>query len=179
MSEESCYNMTNMQVQRYLNERILKTTLISEVSSNDNIEITANDDDVYISPNETKIVAEVVLVDLKTLAQTYLCSICNVLFSIDSGIAWCNNCSNISAQSACKSKAYLRSWILKNDDQSKLHISVFYSVIVWKFDLPLSNTAQNVTVYKLINKAFLFKIDQFSKCMEFVDSLQFHFITSW
>ena len=29
MSEESCYNMTNMQPQRYLNERILKTTLTS------------------------------------------------------------------------------------------------------------------------------------------------------
>ena len=29
MWEESCYNMTNMQPQRYLNERILKTTLTS------------------------------------------------------------------------------------------------------------------------------------------------------
>ena len=178
MSEESCYNMTNMQVQRYLNERILKTTLISEVCSNDNIEVTANDDDVYISPNETKTVAKVVVVDLKTLAQTYLCSICNVSFSIESGLAWCNNCNNVSAQSACKSKAYLRSWILKDDDQSKLHISVFHSVIVWKFDLPLSNTAQNVIVYQLINKAFLLKIDQFNKFMEFVDNLQFYFITS-
>ena len=178
MSEESCYNMTNMQVQRYLNERILKTTLISEVCSNDNIEVTANDDDVYISPNETKTVAKVVVVDLKTLAQTYLCSICNVSFSIESGLAWCNNCNNVSAQSACKSKAYLRSWILKDDDQSKLHISVFHSVIVWKFDLPLSNTAQNVIVYQLINKAFLVKIDQFNKFMEFVDNLQFYFITS-
>ena len=27
MSEKSCYNMTNMQVQRYLDEGILKTTL--------------------------------------------------------------------------------------------------------------------------------------------------------
>ena len=54
MWEESCYNMTNMQVQRYLEERILKTTLTSEVSSSDDIEVTAIDDDVYISPNETK-----------------------------------------------------------------------------------------------------------------------------
>ena len=35
MSEESCYNMTNMQVQRYLDERILKTTLALDVSSRD------------------------------------------------------------------------------------------------------------------------------------------------
>ena len=39
MSKESCYNMTNMRVQRYLDERILKTTLISEVSLNDDIEV--------------------------------------------------------------------------------------------------------------------------------------------
>ena len=113
MLDESCYNMTNMQVQRYLDERILKTTLTSEVSSND-----ANDDDVYISPNETKIIAKVVAADLKTLVQTYLGSICNVSFSIENGLAWCNNCNNVSAQSACKAKTYLGSSILKDDDQS-------------------------------------------------------------
>ena len=65
MSKESCYNMTNMRVQRYLDERILKTTLISEVSLNDDIEVTANDDIVYILfTNETKIVAKVVTADL-------------------------------------------------------------------------------------------------------------------
>ena len=33
--------MTNMQVQTQLDERILKTALTSEVSSNDDIEVTA------------------------------------------------------------------------------------------------------------------------------------------
>ena len=82
------------------------------------MEVTAIDYDVYISPNETKIVAKVVAADLKTLAQTYLCSICNVSFSIENGLAWCNNCNNASAQSACKAKTYLGSSILKDDDQS-------------------------------------------------------------
>ena len=158
------------------NEQILKTTLTSEVSSN--MEVTAIDYDVYVSPNVTKIVAKVVAADLKTLAQTYLCSICNVSFSIENGLAWCNNCNNVSAQNACKSKAYLGSSILKDDDQSKLHIIFFHSIIERKFDLPLSNTAQKVIVCKLI-KTFLFTIDRFNKCLEFVDNWQFHFITSW
>ena len=106
--------------------------------------------------------------DLKTLAQTYLCLICNVSFSIENGLAWCNNCNNVSAQSACKSKAYLGSSILKDDDDSKLHVSVFHSIIERKFDLPLSNAAQNLTICKLINKTFLFTIDRFNKCREFV-----------
>ena len=46
MSEESCYNMTNMHIQRYLDERILKITLTSEISSNDDIEVRKIDDDV-------------------------------------------------------------------------------------------------------------------------------------
>ena len=108
--------------------------------------------------------------DLKTLAQTYLCSICNVSFSIENGLAWCNNCNNVSAQNACKSKAYLGSSILKDDDQSKLHIIVFHSITERKFDIPLSNTTQNVIVCKIINKTFLFTIDRFNKCMEFVDN---------
>ena len=64
--------MTNMQVQGYLDERILKTTLTSELSSTDDIEVTAVDDDVYISSNEAKIVAKVVAADLKTHARDLL-----------------------------------------------------------------------------------------------------------
>ena len=97
-------------------------------------------------------------------------------FSIKNGLAWCNNC-NVSAQTTCKSKAYLGSSILKDDAQSKLHIIVSHLIIERKFDLPLPNTAQNVFVSKLINKTFLFTIDQFNKCVEPVDNLQFHFIT--
>ena len=99
--EGSCYDMTDMRVQRYLGERIMKTTLTSEVSCNNDIEVTTNDDDAYISTIETKIdVAKVVAVDLETLAQTYLCLNCNVSVSIKNGLTWCNNCNNVSAQSA-------------------------------------------------------------------------------
>ena len=63
-------------------------------------------DDIYISPNETKIVVKVVAADLKTLVQPNFCSIRNVPFSIENGLAWCNNCNNVSAKSACKSKVY-------------------------------------------------------------------------
>ena len=61
ISEGSCYDMKNMQVQGYLDERILKTTLISEISSNKDIErreikccavLTTNYDDAYISTND-------------------------------------------------------------------------------------------------------------------------------
>ena len=143
--------------------------------SNNDIEVTANYDEVYISFNGSRYI---VAADLKTLTQTYLCSICNVSFSIESGLAWCNNYDNVSAQSACKSKAYLGLSMLKDNDQWKLHISVFHSIIERKFDLPRSNTVQNVIVFKLINKTFLFTIDRFNKSMKCVDNWQFHFITS-
>ena len=60
--------------------------------------------------------------------------------------------------------------MLKDNDQSKLHIDVSHSIIERKFDLSHSNTAQKVIVGKLISKTFLFTIDRFKKCMEFVDN---------
>ena len=91
-------------------------------------------------------------------------------FSIENGLSWCNNCSNVWAKSACKSKAYLGSSILKENYQLKLHVSVLHSIIERNFDLPLSNTVQSVIFCKLINKTFLFTTDRFSKWMEFVDN---------
>ena len=79
--------------------------------------------------------------------------------STENGLAWRNNCNNLLEHSACKSKAYLGSSILKDYNQLKLHIIVFHSIIERKFDVPLSNTGQNVTVCKLINKTFLFTIN--------------------
>ena len=52
ISDESCYDMTNMQKQRCLDERILKANLTLEVSSNKDIGVIKND--VYISPNEAE-----------------------------------------------------------------------------------------------------------------------------
>ena len=87
-------------------------------------------------------------------------------FSIENGL----DCSNVWAKSACKSKAYLGSSILKDNYQLKLHVSVFHSIIERNFDLPLSNTVQSVIVCKLINKTFLFTTDRLSKWMKFVDN---------
>ena len=50
------------------------------------------------------------------------------------------------------------------------HIWDYRLVIDRKFDLSHSNTAQKVIVSKLISKTFLFTIDQFNKCMEFIDN---------
>ena len=180
--------MTKMRVQRYLDERIMKANVTYEVSSHNDIEVTTSgddddddddNDDVYISPDETKIAAKVMALYLKTLFQTYLCSNCNVSVSIENGLAWCNN-FNVSTQSACKLKAYLRLTVLKDNDQAKLHIDVSHSRIERKFDLCLSNTAQKVIVCKVINKIFLFTIDRFNECTDLliVSLYYIHFITS-
>ena len=78
-------------------------------------------------------------------------------FGVIMRLAWCNNCNNVSAQGACKSKAYLRLSVLK-DDESKLQIDISHSIIERKFDLSLSNTAENVTLCKLINKIYFLQL---------------------
>ena len=85
---------------------------------------------------------------------------------------------NVSAKSACKSKAYLGLVALKDNHQSESHIDVSSSIRERNFDLVVSNTAQKGIVCKLINTTFLFTIDRFKNCVEFVNILQVHFITS-
>ena len=41
----------------------------------------------------------VVSIDLKTMAQTYLCSVCHSPLNIDNTVAWCEKLSNASSQS--------------------------------------------------------------------------------
>ena len=54
---------------------------------------------------------------------------------------------------------------------NQYYTSLFSIRVVEKnFDLPVSNTAQNAIVCKLNNKTFLFTIDRFNKCIEFVDN---------
>ena len=50
ISDGSCWDMTNMQVQRYLDEQTLKTNPNLEVCSDKDIEVTKNDNDNYIFP---------------------------------------------------------------------------------------------------------------------------------
>ena len=50
ISDGSCWDMTNMQVQRYLDEQTLKTNSNLEVCSDKDIEVTKNDNDNYIFP---------------------------------------------------------------------------------------------------------------------------------
>ena len=50
ISDGSCWDITNMQVQRYLDEQTLKTNSNLEVCSDKDIEVTKNDNDNYIFP---------------------------------------------------------------------------------------------------------------------------------
>ena len=59
--------------------------------------------------------------------------------------------------------------MIKEDNKLKLHIEFSHSIIERKFNISPSNIAQKLIVCKLINKTFLFTIDRFNKCMEFVD----------
>ena len=72
IKERACYDLSKMRVQKYQEERVLKSTENSEAVENGALNLIKNeDDDNDSSINETKMVAKVVTIDLKILGQTY------------------------------------------------------------------------------------------------------------
>ena len=89
IKEGACYDLSKMRVQKYQEEPVLKSTENSKAVENGALDLIKNDDDDNdASINETKMVAKVVTIDLKTLGQTYQCAECNAPVTIQAGLAW-------------------------------------------------------------------------------------------
>ena len=170
IKEGACYDLSKMRVQKYQEERVLKSTENSEAVENGALDLIKNDDDDNdASINETKMVAKVVTIDLKTLGQTYQCAECNAPVTIQAALAWCQACDNVSSQSVCKAKAFVNASIVSDTDHSRYHIKIAHSLIEKKFDIIISNVPKKDIIPKLINKTFMFTIDTTNKCVEFAD----------
>ena len=170
IKEGACYDITKMRVQKYQDNRVLKSTENTEVSENKVLDLVKTDEDnVDVSVSETKMAAKVVSIDLKTLSETYQCSECNAPVVIRSGLAWCDACSHVSTQSVCKSKAFVSLGVVTDSDPSRYPIRISHSLIEKKFDFVISNTTSEDIVPKLINKKFLFTIDNTNQCITFED----------
>ena len=105
VSNNTSYDFKKMRVQKYMNDRILKSTETTKVSKNDDVAIFVTDEELSAFSHEKTVKAKVVSTDLKTLAQTYLCPARSAPVSINNPVAWCEKCDNASSQSQCKSKA--------------------------------------------------------------------------
>ena len=125
ISEGACYNLTKTRVQKYHDERVLESTENTEVSENTTlglVKIVKDDKDVPF--DETKIAAEVVSIDLKTLTQTYQCSKCTAPVTIQNGLAWCDACNHVSSQTVCKAKAYVIVGVVTDTDPLRCRIKI-------------------------------------------------------
>ena len=83
----TCYGFTNMRVQKYPDERVLKAILTKEILVKQTIGLKKSDGGINVCAKDTKIVGKIVSIDLETLNQTYFCSICNVPVFIEIGLA--------------------------------------------------------------------------------------------
>lgn len=61
----SCYDFTNMIVERYLDEWVLKTTLTTWILKSQIIGFTKSDDDVIVCAKDTKVVGKMVSVEFE------------------------------------------------------------------------------------------------------------------
>ena len=80
-----------------MNNRILKATETAKLSRNNDVAIFVTDKEFSAFSYEETVKAEVVFNDLKTLTQTYLCSVCRAPVSINNAVTWCKRCDNASS----------------------------------------------------------------------------------
>ena len=70
VKNNSCYNVTKLRIQKFMDNRILKTTQTTTVRQNDKANIAVTDDKLSASVFQKKLKAKVVKIDGKTVIQT-------------------------------------------------------------------------------------------------------------
>ena len=106
-----------MRIQKFMNDRNLKSNEIMKGSKNDDVTIFVTDEELIAFSYERFVKTKVVSIDLKTLTLPYLCSVCSGPVTISNAGTWCEKSDNASSQSECKSKADVKMVILNDIDQ--------------------------------------------------------------
>ena len=94
ISNNNCCDFKKIRIQKFTNNRILKSTESTTVTENSNINIELTDDKLNASPFEKIVNAKIIKVDAKTLIQMYLCLTCNTQVTINNAVGWCDICEN-------------------------------------------------------------------------------------
>ena len=168
ITEEGCYDLTKMRVQKYDDQRILKSTEQTEVTKNATLAIVKTENDYEKKSNEFDITGKITSIDLKSLKETYQCPQCTSTVDIIKALGWCEKCNHVSTQAACKSRAILKCGITA-DDSTKYFIYIPHALVEQKFKLKFVNLTSNDIVPKVINKKLLFTLDTSYKCIKISD----------
>ena len=104
ISNNNCCDFKKIRIQKFTNNRILKSTESTTVTENSNINIELTDGELNVSPFEKIVNAKIVKTDAKTLIQIYLCSTCNTQVTTNYEVGWCDICENAESQGECKLK---------------------------------------------------------------------------
>ena len=100
-----------------MDDRILKSTETTKVSKTDDVAIFVTDKEFSAFSYEKTVKVKVVSIDLETLTQTYLCSVCSSPVSINNAVAWCVTRDDVSSQSQYKSKEDVKMVTLNGSGQ--------------------------------------------------------------
>ena len=80
ISNNTSYDFKKMRVQKFNNDRILKSMGTTKVSKNDDVAIFVTEEKLNAFSCEKTAKEKHIFIDFKTLIQTYLCHICIAKF---------------------------------------------------------------------------------------------------
>ena len=128
ITEGITYNITHVYIGKYKQDRILKTSDVSQITkSNAQLNIDIGQRDVELSIKD--IHCNIVVVDMKSLATTVSCPKCATEVSIDDDIVICTNCSLMTTEDQCKSKCAIACTLMEKVSNKKHEVEVVESVL--------------------------------------------------
>ena len=120
VSNNMSYDSKKMTPQKSMNDCILKSFETAKVSKSDEVAIFVTDEEISAFSYEK---TEVVSIDLKTLTQTYLCSVSREPVIINNELALCKKCEQTSPQSQSNLKAEVKMVMLNDNGQLRSNLT--------------------------------------------------------
>ena len=88
ISNNISYDFKKMRVQKFKNDRILRSIETTKVSKNDDVAIFVTEEELNAFSCEKAVKAKHIFIDFKTLIQRYLCPICRAPVNVNNAAAW-------------------------------------------------------------------------------------------
>ena len=99
LKEGKCYEIIEVRITKYMNQRLLGTTEFTEISEIEDNSFQLTDDDLNLHRNSLE--GKGVPVDLKTLRTQVLCKKCKSEVILEDGMFDCEKCDKMSSEIEC------------------------------------------------------------------------------
>ena len=152
--ENRCYDLCKFRVQKFEQVRVLKSTEMSTVKINENINVELCDDEIKVNNSEEEIEAKIVSIDANSFDIRVLCPKCKERITPDNGMVWCLTCGQVSSQEVCDKFLHLKVSTFNIITKMKIDLTVDHAILNHCFNTHIDQEDRKELVKKIMRKTY-------------------------